>query len=81
MRAVQPHAAVWLDVPRSSHLRATFTVDGDIHVMLGDPNDEVNVVFERPALARLVEVARELLAVPESTVLTIDRTAVRKPAS
>lgn len=63
MRADQPHAAVWLDIPRSTRLRAKFTVEGDIHVMFGDQNDEMNMVFERPAMARLVEVAGELLAV------------------
>lgn len=59
-----------VEIPRSTFLRAKFTVDGDVHVMFGDPNDEVNVVFERTALTRLVEVACELLAVPLPTSRT-----------
>lgn len=66
MRSAQPHTAVWLDIPRSTDVRASFTVDGDIHVMFGSPSDEMNVVFERPVLVRVVEIVSELLAVPES---------------
>lgn len=60
----QPHAAVWLDIPQRCQLRGKFTGDWDIHVMFGDPNDEVNLIIERSTLARFVDVASELLAVP-----------------
>ncbi|OLF17931.1 hypothetical protein [Actinophytocola xanthii] len=62
--AGEPHAAVWLDIPGSCQLRATFTGDMDVHVMIGQPTDELNILIARPALARLVEIAIELLAVP-----------------
>ena len=64
MNADSAHPAVWLDIPRSTRLRGTFTADWDIHLRFGEPDDEVNVVFDRSALARLVEVADHLLAVP-----------------
>lgn len=62
MRTDQPHAAVWLDIPRGCRLRATFTAGFDIEVMFGRPDDEVNMIFDRSALRRLVEVGSELLA-------------------
>lgn len=65
MRTDQPHAAVWLDIPGGCQLRAKFTADFDIEVMFGLPKDEVNVIFERSALARLVVIVSELLAAAE----------------
>lgn len=62
MRTGQPHAAVWLDIPGGCPLRAKFTPDLDIEVMFGQPKDEVNVIFERSTLRRLVEIVNELLA-------------------
>lgn len=59
-----PQASVWLDVPEDCRMRGEFTGDRDIHVMFGNPDDGVNVLFERPALERFVEMANELLAVP-----------------
>lgn len=59
-----PEKSVWLDIPDSCRMRGEFTGDLDIHVMFGDPNDGVNVLFERPALERFVLLANELLAVP-----------------
>lgn len=83
MRAAQPHAAVWLDIPRTTHLRATITVDDDIHIMFGAPNDEMNMIIERRALTRLIEIVSELLAVPEAGTNRpkVEPQEIRKPAS
>lgn len=58
------HAALQLDIPRCCRLRGSFTDCGDIRVLIGDPGDEVNVVFDRSTLTRFVELVSELLAVP-----------------
>lgn len=60
----RPKASTWLDIPDSCHMRGEFTGDLDIQVMFGDPGDGVNVLFERPALERFVNLATELLAIP-----------------
>jgi hypothetical protein len=65
MRVNRPHAAVWLDIPRGCQLQASFTADFDIEVMFGLPKDEVNVIFERSTLHRLVAIVSELLAAAE----------------
>jgi hypothetical protein len=65
MRADQPHAAVWLDIPGSCQLRAKFTADRDIEVMFDRPKDEVSMIFERSALRRLVAIVSELLEAAE----------------
>jgi hypothetical protein len=62
VRTGQPHAAVWLDIPGGCPLRAKFTADDDIEVMFGEPKDEVNMIFERSTLTRLVDIVSELLA-------------------
>lgn len=64
MIANRPEKSVWLDIPGTCHMRGEFTGDDDIHVMFGDPSDGVDVLFERPALERFVQLATELLAVP-----------------
>jgi hypothetical protein len=60
----RPKASAWIDIPDSCPMRGEFTGDDDIQVMFGDPNDGVNVLFQRPALERFVQLANELLAVP-----------------
>jgi hypothetical protein len=64
MIANHPKASAWIDIPNSCRMRGEFTSDHDIQVMFGDPDDGVNVLFQRPALERFVRLARELLAVP-----------------
>ncbi len=80
MMADRPHAAVWLDIPDSCQLRGKFTVDLDIQVMIGQPNDELNVIFERAALARFVGIANELLAVPAPEDPEVELPEVGSPA-
>lgn len=64
MTTNKPEAAVWLDIPADCRMTGEFTGDFDLHVVFGDIKDGVEVVFERPALARFVTLANELLAVP-----------------
>lgn len=57
-----PELSVWLDVPDDCRIQAAFTGDRDIRFMFGQPSDGANVLFERPALERFVQVASQLLA-------------------
>lgn len=54
-----PEKTVWLDIPEDCRIRGEFTGDLDIHVMIGNPSDGVNMLFERPALERFVYLANE----------------------
>ena len=64
MTANKPEAAVWLDIPEDCRMSAEFTGDHDLHIVFGDRNDGVEMLFERPALERFVALATELLALP-----------------
>ncbi len=57
-------SAVWQDVPEDYRISGEFTGDYDIHVVFGDLNDGAEVLFERVALERFVQLANELLALP-----------------
>jgi hypothetical protein len=81
MRTDQPHAAVWLDIPSGCHLRAKFTADYDIEVRFGLPKDEMNVIFERSALHRLVAIVSELLAAAEPGGGKVGVPEIREAAS
>lgn len=59
-----PQVSVWLDVPDGCRMRAEFTGDRDIQITFGNPSDGANMLFEREALERFVNLASELLAVP-----------------
>jgi hypothetical protein len=61
--ANRPKASAWIDIPGTCRMRGEFTGDHDIQVMFGDPDDGVNLLFQRPALERFVKLANELLAV------------------
>lgn len=45
-------------------MSAEFTGDHDLHIVFGDRNDGVELLFERPAVERFVALATELLAMP-----------------
>lgn len=45
-------------------MHGEFTGDRDIQLTFGNLDDGVTVLFERPALARFVLLANELLSVP-----------------
>ncbi|GAB3432797.1 hypothetical protein [Actinophytocola sediminis] len=59
-----PEKSVWLDIPDNCRMRGEFTGDHDIHLMFGNPDDGTNMLFERVALERFVQLANELLALP-----------------
>lgn len=64
-----PQVALWLSVPDTCRMRGDFEVGDhgvpDVHVILGDNGDDTHLLFEREALARFVELARRMLAVPQ----------------
>ncbi|MGQ0841879.1 hypothetical protein [Actinokineospora sp.] len=76
-----PQVSVWLDVPETCRMRAEFTGDMDVQVMLGNPPDGVVVLFERLALERFVRLASTLLAIPMPDDPTADLPAVTCPAA
>lgn len=59
-----PEKSVWLDIPEDCRMSGEFTGDRDIHLTFGNPSDGVDVLFERLALERFVQLANELLALP-----------------
>ncbi|MPZ84199.1 MAG: hypothetical protein GEV28_28880 [Actinophytocola sp.] len=61
MSSNPPEKSVWLDIPEDCRMHGEFTGDGDVHVVFGDLNDGANVLFERLALERFVQLANELL--------------------
>jgi hypothetical protein len=64
MTTNRPEAAVWLDIPGNCPISGEFTGDDDLHIVFGGLKDGVEVLFERPALERFVQLATELLALP-----------------
>ena len=64
MNSNAPEKSVWVDIPGHCRIQGEFTGDLDVHVMFGEPGDGVNVLFERRALERLVDLAKELFAAP-----------------
>jgi hypothetical protein len=64
-----PEVAVWVKIPDRCRLAGEFDPGGgddlDIHFMLGSPTDDVNLLFEREALRRFINLAEQLLAIPE----------------
>ena len=63
-----PQVALWLSVPDACRMRADFEIGDheapDVHVILGNNGDDTHLLFQREALARFVELAQRMLAVP-----------------
>jgi hypothetical protein len=64
----RPQIAVWVKVPSSCCLAGEFDIgaqdDHDIHFIVGDHTDDVNLLFEREALKRFIALAEQMLALP-----------------
>jgi hypothetical protein len=75
-----PEKAVWLDISGDCQISGEFTGDYDVHVMFGDRQDGVEVLFERLALERFVQLANELLALPLPDDPTDDLPRLHAPA-
>jgi hypothetical protein len=76
MIASEPRAAVLVDIPNTCTMRGDLTADVDLRFVFGEPQHDVEVVFERPALERFIHLAIDLLATP----MPDDETDVPSPA-
>lgn len=72
--------ALWLTVPDDCRMRGEFEARDqelpNIHIILGSNRDDQNLLFEREALMRFVELAERLLAIPVSSEGPIPRRAL-----
>ena len=63
-----PEVALWLTVPNDCRMCAEFENGDlefpDIHIILGSNQQDQNLLFEREALTRFVELAQRILAIP-----------------
>ena len=63
-----PRAALWLNVPGNCRMRSEFEIGDcdlpDIKFILGSDGDDTQLVFERAALERFVQLSQWMLAVP-----------------
>ena len=76
----KPEAAVWLDIPEDCRISGEFTADHEVHIVFGDRKDGVEMLFERPALERFVQLATELLAQPTPAGSRVDLPRLHAPA-
>lgn len=69
-----PRVHVWLEIYNNCHIGATLHSGHDElrFTMSGPYQDDVNIVFERPALERFVQFADEALKLPLPENTAID---------
>lgn len=76
-----PNVLAWLEVPEACCLSVEYTGDGDLHFMMGDPHDGVDLLFEPEALRRFVALANDALAQPKPEDPKVDRPRLVSPAA
>lgn len=59
-----PMVGVYVKVPADCDVTYSYEVGGDVEILLGTLRDGYEIIFERAALARFVEVAQHALAAP-----------------
>ena len=76
-----PNVLAWVEIPDDCRFAVQYTGDGDLHFMIGDPLNAVDIFFEPEALGRFVALATEALAQPAPADHKADRPKLVSPAA
>jgi hypothetical protein len=72
-----PRVIAWLEIPDDCRMKAMLDFDDELRFTLGSQSDDWQyIAFERPALERFVQLAQEVLALPEPASTKADRPKV-----